>query len=155
VNESLPELRAFLASLPWVGGEQSVGNSESWCRDAAANFLLRKDLPFLVFDSATGEYVGSTGLHRMDWRVPRAEVGYWCRTSRHGQGIVTEAVGAICAYAFEHLKAQRLEIVTDEENAASRRVAERCGFELEGVMRHQRRDPRGDLRDMCIYARLS
>ncbi|MBI5276416.1 MAG: GNAT family N-acetyltransferase [Burkholderiales bacterium] len=154
VLESLPELRRFLASLPWVGGEQSIENSESWCRNSAANFLARKDLPFLMFDTASGEYLGSTGLHRMDWGVPKAEVGYWCRSSMAGRGIVTEAVRAICEYGFEHLRAQRLEIVTDEANVASRRVAERCGFTLEGVLRHERRAPDGSLRDTCIYSRL-
>jgi len=34
-------------------------------------------------------------------------------------------------------------------------VAERCGFELEGVLRHERRAPDGSLRNTCIYARLA
>lgn len=154
IAESLPALRAFLASLPWVAGEQSAGKSESWCRNSAANFLARRDLPMLVFDAAGGEFVGATGLHRMDWSVPRAEVGYWCRTSRAGRGFITEAVRAVCGYAFEHLGAERLEIITDEGNEASRRVAQRCGFTLEGTLRNERRAPQGPLRNTCVYARL-
>jgi RimJ/RimL family protein N-acetyltransferase len=45
-----------------------------------------------------------------------------------GQGLVTEGVSALVTHAFEHMGAVRVEIDTDEQDAASRRVAERCGF---------------------------
>jgi RimJ/RimL family protein N-acetyltransferase len=154
IAESLPQLRRFLASLPWVAGEQSVASSEAWARTAAANFAARKDFPFLIFVRDSGRLIGATGLHRVDWSVPKAEVGYWCRTSCHGQGFITEAVSAMVGYAFEHFRAVRVEIVTDEENEPSRRVALRSGFTLEGTLRHQCRAPDGALRNMCVYARL-
>jgi RimJ/RimL family protein N-acetyltransferase len=155
IVESLPELRRFLASLPWVAAEPSPEASEAWCRNAAANFLARRDLPFLMFEREGGALVGATGLHRTVWETPRTEIGYWCRTTRAGRGYVSEAVAAVARYAHENLRAVRVEIVTDEANLASRRVAERCGFELEGVLRHERRAPDGSLRNTCIYARLA
>jgi RimJ/RimL family protein N-acetyltransferase len=155
IVESLPELRRFLASLPWVAAEPSPEVSEAWCRNAAANFLARRDLPFLMFEREGGALVGATGLHRTVWETPRTEIGYWCRTTRAGRGYVSEAVAAVARYAHENLRAVRIEIVTDEANLASRRVAERCGFELEGVLRHERRAPDGSLRNTCIYARLA
>jgi len=155
IVESLPELRRFLASLPWVAAEPSPEVSEAWCRNAAANFLARRDLPFLMFEREGGALVGATGLHRTVWETPRTEIGYWCRTTRAGRGYVSEAVAAVARYAHENLRAVRVEIVTDEANLASRRVAERCGFELEGVLRHERRAPDGSLRNTCIYARLA
>ena len=154
IVESLPELRRFLASLPWVGGPQSIDASESFCRNAEANFLARKDLPFLLFEKASGQIVGATGLHRMDWSTVKAEVGYWGRVSTAGRGYIGEAVRALTAYAFDHLAAARVELITDEDNAASRRVAERCGFVLEGILRHERRAADGSLRNTCVYARL-
>lgn len=154
ITESLPELRRFLASLPWVAAEQTLDGAETFCRTAQANFLARRDLPFLMFERASGRLLGATGLHRTAWEVPKTEVGYWCRTSACGQGFVGEAVQALAAVAFGPLQAVRVEIVTDEANHASRRVAERCGFQLEGVLRHERRAPDGSLRNTCVYARL-
>lgn len=153
VRESLPELRLFLASLPWVAGEQSVAASESWCRSAQANFLLRKDLPFLLFEKGTHALVGASGLHRPVWETPKVEVGYWGRTSRRGNGFVAEGVNALVQYAFDRIGAVRVELVTDEANARARKVAERCRFALEGILRDERRAPDGTLRSMCIYAR--
>ena len=150
--ETIVELRRFLGGLAWVAQEQSLESAETWCRTAHANFLTRKDLPFLLLDKATGDVVGATGLHRTVWATPKTEVGYWVRTSRHGHGYVTEAVTALCQYAFEHVHAVRIELVTDEENVASRRVAERCGFTLEATQRYERRDHDGSLRNTCRYA---
>jgi RimJ/RimL family protein N-acetyltransferase len=154
LQESLPQLRRFLASLPWVAGEQTPESAERWCRNAQANFLARKDLPFLIFERASGELLGACGLHRTVWETPRTEVGYWIRSSRAGQGFVTEAIDALCGYAFAHLQAARIELVVDEDNAASRRVADRCRFQLEGTLRNERRAPDGTLRHTCVYARL-
>ena len=152
--ESLPQLRRFLASLPWVAGEQTPESSERWCRNAQANFLARKDLPFLIFEREGGELLGACGLHRTVWETPKTEVGYWIRSSRSGEGFVTEAVNGLCGYAFAQLKAARVELVVDEENEASRRVADRCGFQLEGTLRNERRAPDGTLRNTCVYARF-
>ena len=155
IVEAMPELRRFLASLPWVAAEQSIESAELFCRNGHANFLLRKDLPFLVFEKASGQLIGSMGLHRTDWSVPRTEVGYWVRSSRSGHGFVQEAVLALVDYAFAHLHAARIELITDEANARSRKVAERCQFRLEGVMLHERRAPDGSLRNTCVYARVA
>ncbi|GGP19452.1 GNAT family N-acetyltransferase [Silvimonas iriomotensis] len=152
VLETLPSLRAFPASLPWAMFEPSVAASETWCIESAAAFLLRKDLPYLAFDNKTGDLVAALGLHRPDWRIPRLELGYWCRASRHGQGYVTEAARALLWMAFDTLAARRVEVHCDADNLASRRVCERLGMTLEGILRNQRVTPAGVVGDGCIYA---
>lgn len=152
VAEALPELRRFLAFLPWVAAEQSVEASEIYCRTAHSNFLARRDMPFLVIDRESRVLVGCAGLHRPDWSVPKVEVGYWCRPSQTGRGFIGEAVNALVALAIQRLDAARVELVTDEANMASRRVAERAGFCFEGVLRNEHRAPGGDLRNTCVYA---
>ena len=154
VSESLTELRRFLASLPWVAAEQTIASSEIYCRTAQANFLARKDLPFLLFEKSSGQLVGATGLHRVVWETPKAEIGYWVRTSRTKNGFVGEAVTALTSFAFEHLHAARVELIMDEDNLESRKVAERSKFALEGVLRHERRAPDGSLRNTCVYAKF-
>jgi RimJ/RimL family protein N-acetyltransferase len=152
--ESITELRRFLWFLPWVAEEQTQDSAEIRCRRCEANFLSRADLPFLAFERSTGRLVGSMGLHRTDWDVPKTEVGYWIRTSEAGKGYVAEAVQALVEWALNQLGAQRVELVAEDRNVASRKVAERCGFALEGVLRNVMRGPDGSLRNSCIYARL-
>src|SRR5215470_14453711 len=152
--ESIAELRRSLWFIPWIAEEQTPDSAELRCRKSEANFLARIDLPFLAFEKSTGRLVGSIGLHRTDWEVPKTEVGYWVRTSAVGNGYATEGVRALVACAFDHLGAQRVELIADEKNIPSRKVAERCGFELEGIRRNILRGPDGQLRNGCIYARL-
>jgi len=154
LRESLPELRRHLGWLPWVASDPTPESAEVHCRTAQANFIARKDLLFLMLEPTSGRVLGAGGLHRPVWSTPKVEVGYWCRTSCTGRGYVAEAVAALVDYAFAHLDAVRVELVTDAENLASRRVADRVGFALEGILRHERRAPDGSLRDTCIYARL-
>ena len=98
--------------------------------------------------------VGGGGLHRIDWDVPRFEIGYWVRRRFAGQGYITEAVRGITRFAFETLGARRVEIRCDVRNVRSQRVAERAGYELEATLHSHMVAPDGALRDTLIYARL-
>ena len=150
VHESLAELRPW---MPWAVNAPTVEESESHTRKCAAKFMLREDLHWRGYLKGTDTFVLGSGLHRIDWSVPKFEIGYWVRTRFAGQGLVTEAVRAIAAYAFERLKAERVEVRCDDRNTRSWGVAERCGFMLEGIHRQFERDHFGSLRDTRVYAR--
>jgi RimJ/RimL family protein N-acetyltransferase len=152
VVETLAELRAWPASLPWSLAEPSVDASELFCREGQVDFLARRQLPMLLFLKDGNVYVGGSGLHSVDWSVPRFEIGYWCRRRYQGRGLVTEAVAAITGLAFTTLGARRVASLPDERNVASRRVVERAGYTLEGVMRHERMTPDGEPCNTCLYA---
>ncbi|MGL4610186.1 MAG: GNAT family N-acetyltransferase [Trueperaceae bacterium] len=103
-------------------------------------------------DKATGRLIGNSGLHRIDWETPKFEIGYWCRTSETGKGYVTEIVRGLAKLCFEKLNAARIEIRCDDLNVKSYSVAERCGFSLEGVLKNDERNSKGELRSTRIYA---
>jgi RimJ/RimL family protein N-acetyltransferase len=52
-----------------------------------------------------------------------------------GQGYVTEAVELLVDYLFATKKQHRMQLVIVPDNFASRRIAEKCGFVLEGTAR--------------------
>jgi RimJ/RimL family protein N-acetyltransferase len=68
---------------------------------------------------------------------------------------MSEAVNALSQVLMEKLQFQRIEIRCDERNLRSGRVAERCGFTLEGTLRADCRDVHGELRNTRIYSRIS
>ena len=149
ILESLTELRPW---MPWSHSPPSVEDSELHARQSHANWVVRKQLDFLGFQN--GRFVLSVGIPRLDWSVPKFEIGYWTRTSATGHGLMTEAVVALTAWTFETLGAQRIEIRCDVKNIGSRRVAERAGYELESIIKNDERNPQGELRDTCVYARI-
>jgi RimJ/RimL family protein N-acetyltransferase len=109
--------------------------------------------PFAVVDATTGALLASVGLvHLRD--SGQAEIGYWCAAPARGRGVTTAAVGAVARWAFGALGVGRLEWRAEVGNWASRRVAEKAGFTLEGTLRRAlpRRD--GTLADGWVGSLL-
>ncbi|HET6471441.1 MAG TPA: GNAT family N-acetyltransferase [Pseudomonadales bacterium] len=151
IAESFPELHEW---MDWAIAMPSPIDSERFVRDAAARFQRRDDLPLFMWTRDTHEFVGSTGMHRIDWKVPRVEIGYWCRTNCVGRGYVSEAVAELVRFAFGTLRAARIEIRTDALNARSYRIAERLGFTLDATFRRDTRTAHGTLRDTRVYSMI-
>jgi len=151
IQESLPELMQW---MPWASPEQTADDTEEYTRRAAAQFILRESLALRLWDKQTGEFIGSSGLHEIDWSVPRFEIGYWLRTSCVGQGYATEAVNAITKFAFDILNANRVEIRCDKNNTRSAAVPPRCGYTLEATLSNHSLTPQGNLRDTLVFAKL-
>jgi RimJ/RimL family protein N-acetyltransferase len=149
VRESIEELTPWMA---WPKEHRTVDDSEAIARRARVAFLQRSELRLHLYLKGTDTLVGSSGLHRIDWEVPKFEIGYWCRTKFTGRGYVTEAVRGITAFAFDALGAKRVEIRCDSQNLASASVAERAGFLLEGELRNNEVGYDGSARDILIFA---
>jgi RimJ/RimL family protein N-acetyltransferase len=147
---SLPELKPW---MPWAT-DYKVESAEIWCRKSAGHFILREQLQFIALLAADGSHLGNLGLFAFDWRAKKCEIGYWLATPHHGNGYMTEAVAALTSLAFETLDMCRVEIDADARNGPSRRVAERCGYTLEGVLRNIRLDTAGKPYDACVYAKV-
>jgi RimJ/RimL family protein N-acetyltransferase len=99
-----------------------------------------------------GRVVGSIGMRVNDSRT--GHVGYWCLRELRGRGIVTRALREICRYGFEELGLGRMELITDPDNTASQRVAEKVGFTREGVLRSHLLHPDGRRRDSVMFSLL-
>ena len=62
-------------------------------------------------------------------------MGYRLAEPARGRGVATEAVRLLAGWALGVLRLERLELMIHPENTASQRVAERCGFKREGLLR--------------------
>ena len=83
-----------------------------------------------VTDRATGDFLGQAGLNHIA-DLNETEVDYALAKDAWGQGLATEAAGAVVRYAFEAAGLTRLIGFVIPENVASRRVLERLGFVYE------------------------
>jgi RimJ/RimL family protein N-acetyltransferase len=93
----------------------------------------RTGAPLGVFDPATGELLGANGL--VNRRTGTGEIGYWVAPWARGRGVATRATHAVAAWALAALGLTRLVWRAEVGNHASRLVAQRLGFRLEGVQR--------------------
>lgn len=152
-NQAIVESSANLKRwLPWLTPLPSVEQSERFCRQAYARFLMNQDLTALFFSRASGELVGGGGLHNANWDLRCFEIGYWGRTQFLGKGLISEATDGLLHHAMNTLRANRVHLSLDETNGASQRLAERVGFEYEGTLRFDRRNANGQLRNTRVYS---
>ena len=100
-------------------------DADHWDRGTRAELAIR--------DAATAELLGTVGLYHLT--NSDAEIGWGTAAHMRGRGVATETVGALCRWAFGALGLERLTAVVDVGNWASRRVAEKNGFHLEGTTR--------------------
>ena len=89
---------------------------------------------FAAFDG-DGRFVGLGLAPEIDREAGELELGYIVAPAVRGRGLGTEILRLLTRWAFDELEAQRVYLIIDVENPASARVAERCGYRLEGVMR--------------------
>ncbi|HET7657269.1 MAG TPA: GNAT family N-acetyltransferase, partial [Bacillales bacterium] len=88
IQESLEELKPW---LHFARNKQTVEDTERYNRKAYADFLLRKDLRFHIYELKSNRFLGTIGLHHIDWEIPKFEIAYWMRTKAAGNGYMSEA----------------------------------------------------------------
>jgi [ribosomal protein S5]-alanine N-acetyltransferase len=103
----------------------------------------------ILFDR---KLVGGGGIRIDQHRSWVGEIGYFIDKEYQRKGIASEAVRQIERIGFEYLRLQRIIILMDIRNLASERVAQKCGYEKEGVMKKVHRIG-NDYFDCFLYAK--
>lgn len=96
------------------------------------------------------------GLYSLGWNPghQRAEIGYDLHRDFWGQGLATEALRAMLAFAFDVLEVHRVEAQTIADNHESTRLLGKLGFQLEGVRREYSLEEDGTFHGGAIYGLL-
>jgi ribosomal-protein-serine acetyltransferase len=150
ISESLPQLCNWLT---WCRPEYDLYDCTAYIVKAQADWLKGQQFNFGAIDLRTQALLGSVALNQITALHNLANVGYWVRSSKAGQGIATASVKLIATFAFQSLGLSRLEIVVPVGNVASQRTALKAGALLEGTLR-QRLMLSGKLHDANLYSLL-
>jgi RimJ/RimL family protein N-acetyltransferase len=140
----------------WTRVPERYGES-----DARSFLLARYDAilagttaPFAIVSADDDtRLLGSISLMRFAWEHARAEVGYWLARDARGGGHVSRALRLICAWGFDSLDLERIDLLAGTENLRSQRVAARCGFTSEAILRSFIRG-KGERHDMVAFRLL-
>ncbi len=108
---------------------------------------------WVVLDDVPVGLVRLLDLGDIDDGSPR--FGLRIASGHRGQGLGGAAARWLTTYLFEQWPSlHRVEATTRVDNAAMRRVLERCGFQLEGQLREDWRSADGTRFDTMIYGLL-
>jgi ribosomal-protein-serine acetyltransferase len=101
-----------------------------------------------------GRLAGVVGI-TVDRANRSAATGYWLDEASEGRGVMTAAIAALVDDGFSRWRLVRVEIRADVDNRGSRAVAERLGFQLEGVARQASRIVGERYSDDAVYSMLA
>ena len=135
----------------FVLGLKDEEEAEVLIRHWMADWAARNRFCLGMWEKDSGEFAGEVYIQGMDWEVPVIELGYYAEVDHQGRGLVTEAVWGALDFIFGHLGAHKVCVTCDNANVKSHRVAERCGFVEEGLLRDQKRRPDGTFISSKFY----
>ncbi|MCX5342795.1 GNAT family N-acetyltransferase [Streptomyces atratus] len=112
----------------WVQAQQ-----EGWAAGHRFGFAVLEAQPDVVH----GQLAGNVVLKEVAPGKPSAEVGYWTAAHARGRGVAPRALETLTNWAFGTFGAnglKRLELLHQEDNLASCRVARKSGYEFDRVL---------------------
>jgi ribosomal-protein-serine acetyltransferase len=145
--------------LPFESGNAALAlhspeDAEILMREFASAWTARKYFFLGAFEKANLEFVAQIYIGVVNWDLPEFEVGYFADRDHEGRGYVTEAVKGALNFIFDALQARRVSLHCNPANLRSIRVAERCGFVREGLIRQNHLAGDGTVHDSLCYGLL-
>ena len=134
VRESIKEVGAW---LPFAHEDYAIKESKDWMKKQSKEWKKGDIYDFAIFDAKDGTFIGGCGINAISKICTHANLGYWVRTSRMGQGVAPAATRLLAKWGFDVLKLNRIEIVVAVGNESSLRAAAKAGAKREGVLRNR------------------
>lgn len=89
-----------------------------------------------IFLKKSKKHIGNIKLHQINWINRSGEIGLLIGDKKsRGKGYATEAIALLVSHAFNKLNLRKLYIGTVKGNEASKKVFEKIGFKIEGVLK--------------------
>ncbi|MFI8265120.1 MULTISPECIES: GNAT family N-acetyltransferase [unclassified Streptomyces] len=144
-SAELAEVYRDAALRRWASAAvHDAASAARWVRDQQRGWETGSRLAFAVVESrAEGEEAGEgriLGNVVLKGAVPgaaSAEVGYWTAAHARGRDVAPRALRTLTDWAFATFGGgglARLELLHQVDNPASCRVAQKCGYELAGIL---------------------
>ena len=127
-------------------------DTEAHLRQSSADWDAGSEYQWVILDRSSAECMGTISCRI---KGHSADFGYFLGRNHWGKGLATDAASAVLAWLDTQSEIIRVWASADAENVRSRRLLERLGLQLEGVLRMATVRPNigGLPRDTVIYAR--
>ena len=133
----------------------TLESTQLFVAERVSKIIEKTYFPFIVVDNGINTIVGFIDVKNIEWNIPKGELGCYVDAEYAGKGLSTRALQMVTDYCFKELGFRKLFLRTQESNTSARRIAEKCGFEIEGKIRQDYKTFSGQIVDLLYYGKLS
>ena len=137
-----------------VSRTKTLEEAQEFVEEMIRHTISNTYFPYVIVDQNENNIIGFIDLKSIDWSIPKTQIGFYIDEAYAGKGIITEAIQLICDICFQDKGFEKLFMRIHPDNIAAKKVAEKCGFELEGTIRKEYKTPSGELVDLLYYGKI-
>lgn len=152
ISNNRKRLEDFFAGT--VSKTKTLPDTERFLSEVQKKREEKTYFPYVVINLNDQHIIGFIDVKNIDWVTPKAELGCFIDEKYAGKGVSGKAMKQILPHLFEEYGFNKLFLRTHQSNAAARSLAEKCGFEVEGVLRNDYKTTEGKLVDLIYYGLL-
>ncbi len=120
------------AWFPWVQHTHAVTDIQAFIKRSLIGFAEGRELVCAI--DHQDSMVGIISYNKIRPDLKKVEIGYWLAESAQGKGVMSRSCKHLVNHAFEKMGMEKVEIHVATENLSSRKLCERLGMELEGII---------------------
>jgi ribosomal-protein-serine acetyltransferase len=136
-------------------GLSKVEDVKSFLDDKSEQWNTRRAFCYGIWLKTSKQQIGQLQVKNLVWDVPSAELSYFIGSSSARQGFATEAISVILHTAFQRLAFKRMFVRIIPSNKESISLADKLGFQHEGLHRNEFRCGFGELHDVHYFSLTS
>ncbi|MFT5166467.1 MAG: ribosomal-protein-serine acetyltransferase [Saprospiraceae bacterium] len=152
IDENRSRLEDFFPVT--VAATRTLANTLDYCRLMEQRRKNKSYFPFIIIDQKDNSYVGFIDIKNIEWKVPKAEVGYFIDQQYEGQGVISKALSFVLKHVVEKYGIKKMLSRASTQNLGSMKVALNNGFELEGTIRSDFKTANGEIVDLNYYGKV-
>ncbi|NJR18309.1 MAG: GNAT family N-acetyltransferase [Calothrix sp. CSU_2_0] len=127
-TEIFREFTAEITTYMYPRAANEISDTEAFIQNSLAGLREGCNLQLVILKKNTKEFLGCTGIHRMNTKMP--EFGIWLKKSAQGNHYGFETIAALKKWGEENLDCEGFVYPVDRDNYPSRRIPERLGGKI-------------------------
>ena len=152
VERNRPRLEDFFVGT--ASKTRTLEDTKAFVEEITKKAEQKIYFPFLIINDNDNSITGFIDVKSIDWNIPKAELGCYIDEAYENKGVTTKAMNVITDYCFRTYGFKKLFLRTHHSNHGARKIAESCGFEIEGTIRRDYKTTAGELVDLIYYGKI-
>ena len=148
IKESIEDLKEW---LHFFNTQNMESDNKNWLRETQNNWNKGIEYCFKISSLNSDRQLGEVRINHINNSHKFANITYFVRSSEKGKGIISRVVKKVIEICLSELQLNRVELYMSVNNSASKKIAEKVGAKLEGVMR-QRVVCNNKIEDAYLYS---